>query len=71
MWVPGDVAELYSDAFGHTPLFRKHASVLLLIVHQLTLNPGVAPVDLIQPSYLGQWTNTLSGGGYTDILSQH
>lgn len=50
--VPGDMAELHSDTLGHAPLFRKHTAVLLLIVHELTLYPCVAPVNLIQPCHL-------------------
>lgn len=49
---PGDVAELHGDALRHAPLLREHAPVLLLVVHQLTLDPSVAPVDLIQPRHL-------------------
>lgn len=50
--LPGDVAELHGDALRHAPLLRKHAPVLLLVVHQLPLDPGVAPVDFIQPGDL-------------------
>lgn len=50
--VPGDMAELYRDALSHAPLLWKHAAVLLFIVHQLPLDPGVAPVNLIKPSHL-------------------
>lgn len=50
--LPGDVAELHGDALRHAPLLRKHAPVLLLVVHQLPLDPSVAPVDFIQPGDL-------------------
>lgn len=51
-FTPGNVAELHGDALRHAPLLREHASVLLLVVHQLSLDPGVPPVDLVQPGDL-------------------
>lgn len=49
---PGDVAELDGDALCHAPLGGEHAPVLLLVIHQLPLDPSVAPVNLIQPGHL-------------------
>lgn len=59
--LPGDVAELHSDALRHAPLLRKHAAVLLLVVHQLPLDPGVAPVNFVQP---GDLRNRNVGRGF-------
>lgn len=53
-FTPGNVAELHGDALCHAPLLREHASVLLLVVHQLSFDPGVPPVDLVQPGDLEQ-----------------
>ncbi len=50
--LPGDVAELDSNTLSHAPLLRKHASVFLLIVHQLPFDPSVAAIDLVQPCNL-------------------
>ena len=50
--LPGDVAELHSNTLRHAPLLRKHASILLLIVYKLAFDPGVAPIDLVQPCNL-------------------
>lgn len=47
--LPGDVAELYSYTLCHAPLLRKHTSILLLIVHQLPFDPGIAAINLVQP----------------------
>lgn len=52
MRLPSDVTELHSDTLRHAPLLRKHAAVLLLIVHQLSFDPGIAAVDFIQPGNL-------------------
>ena len=46
------MAELHGDALCHAPLLGEHVAVLLLIVHQLPLEPCVAPVDLVQPCHL-------------------
>lgn len=56
---PRDVAELHSDALRHAPLRGKHPPILLLIVHQLTLYPSIAPVDLIQPGHLSKMGNII------------
>lgn len=51
------MAELHGDALRHAPLRREHAPVLLLVIHQLPLDPSVAPVDLIQPGHLNPMDN--------------
>lgn len=56
---PCDMAELHSDALRHTPLLGKHAPVLLLVVHQLTLYPSITPVNLIQPGHLNKTENII------------
>lgn len=63
--LPGDVAELHSDALRHAPLLRKHAAVLLLVVHQLPLDPGVAPVNFVQP---GDLRNRNVGRGFRFLV---
>lgn len=50
--VPGDMTELYSDALGHPPLLREHSSILLFIVHELTLDPRIAPIYFVEPRHL-------------------
>lgn len=45
--LPGDVAELHSNTLCHAPLFRKHAAIFLLVVHQLPFDPSVAAIDLV------------------------
>lgn len=57
---PCDVTELHSDALCHAPLLGKHAPVFLLIVHQLTFYPSIAPVNLIQPGDLRWRTGSLT-----------
>lgn len=46
------MAELHGDAFRHAPLLREHVAVLLLVVQQLSLDPGVPSIDLVQPGDL-------------------
>ena len=69
--VPCDVAELHSDPLRHIPLLWEHASVLLLVVHQLTLDPGVAPVNLIQPCHLTKRQGERRGGEGKGHIETH
>ncbi len=50
--LPGDMTELYSDAFGHAPLLREHSPILFFIVHKLTLDPRIASIYLVKPRHL-------------------
>lgn len=50
--LPGDVAELHSNTLCHAPLLRKHAAIFFFIVQQLTFDPGVAAINLVQPRNL-------------------
>lgn len=67
--LPGDVAELHSNALRHAPLLGEHAPVLLLIVHQLTFDPRVAPVYLIQPGNLRRRTPPLTAAAVNNSRS--
>lgn len=46
------MAELHGDALRHAPLLREHVPVLLLVVQQLALDPGVPSINLVQPGDL-------------------
>lgn len=52
--LPGDVAELHSNTLCHTPLLRKHAPILLLIVYKLSFDPSIAAINFVQPGNLSK-----------------
>lgn len=53
----GDVAELHSDSLRHAPFFRKHAAIFFLVVYQLSFDPSIAAINLIQPGNLKKKKN--------------
>lgn len=67
---PGDVAELHGDALRHAPLDGEHAPVFLLVIHQLPLDPSVAPVNLIQPGHLNPATNSILAAVVNIVMDQ-
>lgn len=67
---PGDVAELHGDALRHAPLGGEHAPVFLLVIHQLPLDPSVAPVNLIQPGHLNPATNSILAAVVNIVMDQ-
>lgn len=58
--LPGDVAELDSDALRQLPVGREHGPQALLELDQVALQPVVAPVQLVQPGKTGGGFNNLN-----------